>query len=119
MIINYLPKLKVFRLKMEFYFRDRIKTRRYANQLLNSFQTQFWLAEREWFIRLHYHPGSGSNYVCLYTRIEVSGCRSTCSNDDNQSWSYDHVHTVHYRVSLSEALILNQSCFVNIQHLSL
>jgi hypothetical protein len=127
-ITNYLPKLKVFRLKMEFYFRDRMNTKQRVDQLLKSFQTCFWLEERQWFIRCHYHPKNASNYVCLYTlpyifdsfpRIEVYGCQSTCSDDDNQSWSYDHVHILNYRASLTGDLTLYPSRFVNIQHLSL
>ncbi len=127
-ITNYLPKLKVFRLKMEFHHRVRINTKQYVDQLMNSFQTCFWLEERQLFVRCHYHPNSGSNYICLYTlpytfasfpRIEVSGCQSTCLNDNNPSWSYDHVHILNYRTPLTGDLILNQSRFVNIQHLSL
>ncbi|CAF3455463.1 unnamed protein product [Rotaria sp. Silwood1] len=101
-IANYLPKLKIFQLKMEFYFHDRINTKQYVDQLLNSFQTYFWLEERQ----------------CL-PRIEVSGCRSTCSDDYNTSWSYDHVHILNYRSSSTRDLTLYQSRFVNNQHLSL
>lgn len=127
-ITKYLPKLEVFRLKMEFYFRDRINTKRYVDQLLNSFQTSFWLEEHQWFIRCHYHPKSASNYVCLYTlpygftsfpRIEVSGCQSTCINGEKQNWSYDHVHILNYRAPFKEDLTLYQCRFTNIQHLFL
>jgi hypothetical protein len=127
-ITNYLPKLKLFRLKMEFYFRDRIHTKQYVDQLLNSFQTSFWLEERQWFVRCHYHPQSSSNYICLYTlpysfvsfpRIEVNGCQSTCFDDDNQNWLYDQVHILSYRAPLTDDSVLRQARFVNIRHLSL
>ena len=127
-ITNHLSKLKVFQLKMEFYFRDRIHTKKYADQLFHSFQTCFWLEERQWFIRCHYHPENDSNYACLYTlpyifasfpRIEVSGCQSTCPADDNQNWSHDHVHILDYKASSTGHLIMCQSRFVNIKHLSL
>ena len=128
-ITNYLPKLKLFQLKMEFYFRDRVHTKQYVNDLLDSFQTSFWLEERQWFVRCHYHPQSSSNYICLYTlpysfanfpRIEVDEYESICSdNNDEKWWSYDYVHTLNYRAPLTNNLLLHQPRFVNIRHLSL
>ena len=128
-ITNYLPKLKLFQLKMEFYFRNRVHTKQYVDELLNSFQTSFWLEERQWFVRCHYHPQSSSNHICLYTlpysfvnfpRIEVDGYQSTCSDDNNQNWwSYDQVHTLSYRAPLTDNLVLHQARFVNIRQLSL
>ena len=121
LICYYLPNLEKFRLKMEFYFRDRVNTKRYVDQLFQSFQTQFWLEERQWFIRCHFHSLSHSNYVCFYTlpysfenfpRIEVSDYQSTDPNDDY--WAYDRVQNLHYNHSIP-----SQSIFRKIRSLCL
>ncbi|CAF5100807.1 unnamed protein product, partial [Rotaria sp. Silwood1] len=50
-ICNYLPKLKVFQLRMKRKFYDNHDIQEQANELVNSFQSSFWLDEHKWFIR--------------------------------------------------------------------
>jgi hypothetical protein len=127
-IVDHLPKLKVFRLKMEFYFRDRNNKKQYVDQLLESFRSKFWLEERQWFIRCHWYPQMSSNYACLYTlpytfanfpRIDINRSQSICSNVDKNDWSYDRVHTLDYRAPLIGDLSLCHCEFNNVEHLSL
>ncbi|CAF4183647.1 unnamed protein product, partial [Rotaria sp. Silwood2] len=64
-IINNLNKLKVFRLLM-FYKMDLEKNiNEEVDQLLESFQTKFWLHEHQWFVRCDSDSEYGFTY--LYT----------------------------------------------------
>lgn len=121
LIRNSLGNLKEFQMKMEFFFRDRLNTKRYVDQLFQSFQTPFWLEERQWFIRCHFHSQSRSNYACFYTlpysfdhfpRIDVMDWLSTDPKDGH--WSYDRVHTLQYH-----HCIPSQSIFRKIRSLCL
>jgi hypothetical protein len=120
-IRNYLPKLKVFHLKM----RLNAIGGKYKKELFNSFQTQFWLKEHQWFIRYHYNPDDSSNMICLYTLPYSFSYldilfpilfKSTCPNND---WSYDHVQHLLCRSSSTEGIIMTDLKFPNINYLSI
>jgi hypothetical protein len=51
MIRNYLPKLKIFQLKMDFQFSHLRNPDEQLNKLVNSFCSSFWIEEHHWFIR--------------------------------------------------------------------
>ncbi|CAF4745984.1 unnamed protein product, partial [Rotaria sp. Silwood2] len=46
-IINHLPKLKIFRLYMILHFTDDNNQEQQVDTLLKSFRTRFWLDERQ------------------------------------------------------------------------
>jgi hypothetical protein len=50
LFVNYLPKIKIFRLRMNFDFslNDTITNR--IDQLVDSFRTYFWLEEHRWYV---------------------------------------------------------------------
>jgi len=117
-ITNHLPRLKVFRLKMEFTIHGN--TEQQLNELLNSFRSHFWLNERRWFVRCHWYPEKASKHT-LYTLpyafsefVLSTGMltRSTCPSEDDYC-SYDHVHNLSYSSSVSMLR------FFNIHHLYL
>ncbi|CAF1265183.1 unnamed protein product [Adineta steineri] len=122
-IRNYLPKLKIFQLKM----RCQIRNEKSKQELFNSFQTQFWLKEHQWFIRYHYNTDDNSNMICLYTLpyhfsyLDIQFpllYKSTCSNNDDYS-SYDSVQHLFYRSSLVEKNFLSNFQFLNINNLTI
>lgn len=119
LITNYLFKTKIFQLKMEFPIRSNKEQQ--VDQLLNSFQSPFWLKERKWFVRCHWYPETESKQVSLYTLpytfpefILKTGMftRSTCPSEDDYC-SYDCVQNLSYSTSLSTLR------FYNIRHLYL
>jgi hypothetical protein len=118
-ISNYLPSLKVFRLKMEFTIRRNKEQQ--IDELLSSFRSRFWLTERRWFVRCHWYPGEVSKHASLFTLPYTFSefvlntemlTKSTCPNE-NDYYSYDHVHSLSYTSSLSTLR------FCNIRHLYL
>ncbi len=56
MICNYLPKLKQFHLQMSIHFNANDDIEKQADEFLNSFQTSFWIDERQVFFRCHWNP---------------------------------------------------------------
>lgn len=122
-IQNYLPKLKVFQLKMK----CEVISEKNKKNLIKSFRTPFWLKEHQWFVRYHYNPGDQSNMICLYTlpysftKLDVHfpiQIQSTCSND-NDYRSYDQVQHLLYRSSLTDETILCDFDFPNVTYLSI
>ncbi|CAF2325843.1 unnamed protein product [Rotaria sp. Silwood2] len=124
-IRNYLPKLKVFQLKMRFENRSE----KYKNEYFNSFRTRFWLEEQQWFVRYHYNPDDSSNMICLYTLpysfsyLDIYfpvHFQSTCPSDidDDYYSSYNHVQHLVYRSSLTSNMIVSDLNFPNTTYLS-
>ncbi|CAF3352376.1 unnamed protein product [Rotaria sp. Silwood2] len=50
-IRSYLPKFKIFDLNMYDQFPDDQNIEERANELINSFQSSFWINEHKWFVR--------------------------------------------------------------------
>ena len=127
-IINHLPKLKTFQLKMETHFWSRQSKEDEIKKILTTFDSHFWTMERRWFVRCEWNPSSESSYVCVYTLPYVFHCfdthigptrsKSTASNESDY-WLSDHVHNLHYDISLSSYWALCRTRFSNIRHLSI
>jgi len=66
-IINHLPKLRVFRLKMEIQLTGKTNNEQQVDTLLDSFRSQFWLEEHQWFVRCHRRPQTSYSDILLYT----------------------------------------------------
>jgi hypothetical protein len=102
---NYLTKIKIFRMKMNFNFSTSNNTEEQMDELLHSFQTHFWLEERQWFVRCDVISSRDTSArVILYTLpytfenfIYSNQClsKSTCLNDKDY-WSYDYVRVLGY-----------------------
>jgi len=125
-IINYLPKLKVFRFKMHFKCLDNIEA--CVNELLNSFRSPFWIDKHQWFVRCHWDPEGDSKFIFLYTipygfhyfpfNNNVINYKSTCPND-NEYNSYDRVHQLYFSAHESRDLSKFHVRFPNIRHLNI
>ena len=92
-LVNCLPKIKTFRLKMNLILGFDGHRDAEIDQILNSFRTPFWLEERQWYVRCDWYSSSshkGSDTVlytlpytfheCSFLNIRYS--KSTKPNDE-------------------------------------
>jgi hypothetical protein len=126
-IVEHLPKLKVFRFEMR-YPLDIVDTREEEiDRILDSYRTPFWLIEHRWFVRCRWEPTDDRTYIFLYTLpyafdafIKHSqNCntriKSTCPRD-NEYLFHDRVTTLFYQASIMDFAILPHDRFNKIQH---
>ncbi|CAF3867230.1 unnamed protein product [Rotaria sp. Silwood1] len=131
LIRRYLSKLKIFRFKMRFSALNDESKEIQSNQILDSFRTNFWLDEHQWFVRCHWYSSDEQyhfDFIDLFTLpygfkdfLSYTGCtlaKSTCPSD-NEYWSYDHVNNLCYGSSHFTSSIMSRVRFSNIQYLSL
>ncbi|CAF2627339.1 unnamed protein product [Rotaria sp. Silwood2] len=87
-IRNHLPNLQIFQLKMKVTLPLRQNLQQRVDDLINSFQTSFWIDEHQWFVRCL----TWNRTIYLYT---LSNCyeenlpisyKSTCPEDDHQDF---------------------------------
>ncbi|CAF4799796.1 unnamed protein product [Rotaria sp. Silwood1] len=130
-ISNYLPKIKIFQLKMELEFRDNNDSiENIIDKLLISFRTSFWLEEHQWYVRCHWNPSDPYKWITLYTLpynfdtfdySNKSCTKSTCY-DERQYWLYDRVK-IYGHGSIENNFLDNFSLlrarFRNIHHLQI
>ncbi len=123
--INYLPNLKYFQLKMNFQFPQSDHLENKVNELLATFQTNFWLKKHQWFVRCDWNPRDPFNQANLYTLPYAFNdfnftnelySKSTCPNKKD-FWSYDHVKNLQYERNISKNDFPIQ--FSNISHLEI
>ncbi|CAF1261568.1 unnamed protein product [Rotaria sordida] len=130
-IINHLPKLKIFQLKMHIKLEDdddddddkQLK----IDKLIASFQSPFWLDEHQWFVRCHCVEECCLNSIVLYTLpyafgyfdpiVKISS-KSTCPHE-NDYWSYNRVHSLIYRTPIARESALSKFSFPNVHRLCL
>jgi hypothetical protein len=130
LIVNHLPKLKVFRLKMSFTFPNPNNKEKQVDQLLHSFRTHFWLEVHQWFVRYDFNRSSSFNHDIIYTLPyafkdfvyeDERFSKSTCF-DDQDFCSYDRVQILRYsNIDKFSCNKLNQysSRFLNSHHLEI
>ena len=76
LIVNYVAKLKVFRLKMtnSFKYNDNIYEK--TDVLVDSFRTDFWVEQHQWYVRCDCYYSNqrtvGTLYTLPYTLNEYS-----------------------------------------------
>ncbi|CAF3349212.1 unnamed protein product [Rotaria socialis] len=129
LISDYLPQLTVFQLKMEVEFREvNITLEDIIDRLLASFQTPFWLKERQWYVRCHWNPSDPYKWATLYTLpycfdgfdcSNKSCTKSTCPAEGNY-WSCDCVKSFGHGTvenTLLDNFSLLRARFRNICHL--
>jgi hypothetical protein len=66
-IFHHLPKLRIFRLKMEIQFTGKKNNEQQIDILLDSFRSRFWLEEHRWFVRCHWRLQKDYSDILLYT----------------------------------------------------
>ena len=126
MIVHCLPRLQVFRLKMEFSTLHRQNREKEVNELLASFRTPFWLEEHRWFVQRSFNSESAFNNEVLYTvpygfeEFSYSSSSlptaSTCP-DDISSFIYDRVRILRYKNVGSTPSKLHSCTFPRIRYL--
>ncbi|CAF3722338.1 unnamed protein product [Rotaria sp. Silwood1] len=126
-IVNYLPKLTVFRLKLRIQYYGSMNNEHEIDKLLDSFRSQFWLEKHQWFVRCHQKFKTDYSDVFLYTfpqtfpelnmdTISIS-YKSTCPYDKNFGLC-QQVRSLIYEPSLVIDFTLPHIYFSNIHHLS-
>ncbi|CAF3460064.1 unnamed protein product [Rotaria socialis] len=124
---QYLPKVELFRLKMDFHFRQGNNIECKIDELLDTFQTHFWIIKHRWFVRCDWNPSNAFNQASLYTLpyafddlnfISESNSKSTCPNKHDFS-CYNHVRTLQIESTASNHFVYFPIQFSNISHLEI
>ncbi|CAF3774879.1 unnamed protein product [Rotaria sordida] len=129
-IIHYLPKLKIFQLKMDFEFTDYNNIQEQIDELLNSFRSEFWLVEHQWFVECYWNPSDFNRCITLYTLPYVFNTfnysdeyhfKSTCIHKEIYC-KYKSVQFFSYN-NLENSWFNNFTpffgCFPNIRHMDI
>lgn len=66
-IRDYVPLLRNFTLAMSFRLNPEQKRSKILDKFLSTFQTNFWLVDHQWFVRLDWNPSSHQSVAFLYT----------------------------------------------------
>ncbi len=131
-ITNYLPMLKVFRLKMNLQFQENnCSMEEDIDQLLSTFRTAFWLVEHQWFVRCHWDPSDSLRKALVYTLPYAFNefcysnefcSKSTCL-DEEDYWSYGRVQIISLtnngKTSFDSYSLLRSLHFPRIRHLDI
>jgi hypothetical protein len=119
-IRNYLPKLKVFELQMKDTLSRNENIEERMDELIDSFQSSFWVDEHRWFVRCV----TNDNSIFLHTlsnSFHYSECklpdfwRSTYPNDNQQSF-YNEITSI-YDDTFFDQTIPSGICIPNIDYL--
>jgi hypothetical protein len=126
-IQSYLPNLKIFRLREQIPILDQNQGDQELDALLTSFQSQFWLVQRQWFIRCDWNMTGTYSFISLYTLPYsfsdfaincVLQSRSTCTQN-NSDESYHRVRKLHYNTCPLDDTSLLRFQFFNLHDLSI
>ncbi|UJR06555.1 hypothetical protein I4U23_010839 [Adineta vaga] len=66
-IVNHLPKLNTFQLKMKEYYWNCDMKENHVDTLLQSFSTNFWIRDHRWFVRCKWINDQQWASIYLYT----------------------------------------------------
>ena len=97
-----LPKLKIFRLKMNFSFSLNTDLIAGTDQLVDSYRTPFWIKEHQWYIRCDSYLAINGYCTVLYTlpyAFDQCSYLNTYYSistqpDDDQRHSHDRIQVV-------------------------
>jgi hypothetical protein len=130
LIVEYLPKLKTFRLQMYYRIHNSNGEQVETERILDSYRTPFWIIDHRWFVRCRWTSDDRVTSIFLYTLPYDSDvfalhcenvnphAKSTCLSDDDYS-SYDRVTTLHYNFSPFNGSCLSHIRFHNVTHLEM
>ncbi|CAF3806066.1 unnamed protein product [Rotaria sp. Silwood1] len=120
----HLPKLKIFRLRMNkaFFNNPNIQLQRQVDKLINSFRSSFWINERQWFFRCF----TWKKIIVLHSLCSTynyHGCITpdfwqSTSPHDNQQQFHNEITSIDSETFLNELVSLN-ICLSNIDHLTI
>ncbi|CAF1146387.1 unnamed protein product [Rotaria sordida] len=97
------------------------------NELLQTFQTDFWIKYHQWFVRCDWNPSNAFSHAILYTLpyafndfhfINESYSKSTCPNEEDY-WLYNQVQILQHENSISNNFEYFPIQFPNISHLEI
>ena len=122
-IRNYLPKLKIFRLKMNkaFFNNPNIELHEQVDKLIDSFRSSFWINEHQWFVRCF----TWSKIIVLHTLCNAYnyyGCiipdswQSTYPHDNQQQF-YNKITSIYRNIFYQP--ISSNICLSNIEYLNM
>ncbi len=127
LIINYLPKLKIFRSVMS-YSLDNTKNKEYEiDQVLDTYRSPFWIEEHQWYMGCLWSSYNDDRSICLYSlpfcfqnysiNISQGDCRTKSTYLPNMIYSYDHVRHIAYYSSLFRNTEFSNAKFNHIESL--
>lgn len=125
-IRDYLPNLKIFHLREQIPVIDQSQGDQKVNSLIKTFQSQFWLDERKWFVRCDWYLADTYTFISLYTlpysftefTIDyLLKSNSTCAQDKNYQ-SYQQVHKLYCNTSSNDDPLPIHLQFPNLRHLT-
>jgi hypothetical protein len=67
LIQKYLLNLEICNLKMKFELNDCDDLEQEINEITNTYRTDFWIKQHQWFIRCLSYKKNQSNIVYLHT----------------------------------------------------
>ncbi|CAF4239121.1 unnamed protein product [Rotaria sordida] len=112
---------------MDFHFRESNNIEDKINELLQTFQTDFWIKYHQWFVRCDWNPSNAFSHAILYTLpyafndfhfINESYSKSTCPNEEDY-WLYNQVQILQHENSISNNFEYFPIQFPNISHLEI
>ncbi|UJR19860.1 hypothetical protein I4U23_022993 [Adineta vaga] len=72
LIVDYLPKLKIFGFFMSYKSIDCNDIEKTIDTLFDSYRTPFWIEDHQWFVRCQWTPDNVKSEIFLYTLPEHS-----------------------------------------------
>lgn len=127
MIETNLSNLIRFQFKMSITISHQKNKENKIDEILNSFRSYFWINKHQWFIQCHWVNTDASSIIYVYTLpyafhnflyIGNGQLKSTCF-DENQHWSFNRIHNLHYTYVRYQNSDLSYIHLKNIQHLDL
>lgn len=128
-ISKYFSKLTTFNLKMEFQLTNNDDVEQEMDRIITSFQNQFWIDQRQWFIRCFCYTENDTSTIHLHTLPYVFDYFSITIGDnflfkstfpqDKHCFKYNYVENFEYNRVLSEDINLPYIQFPNVKNLTL
>jgi hypothetical protein len=103
LLINHLPKLKKFHLKMNLNFLSADNNMQTSmDQLVDSFRTSFWLEQHQWYVRGNCYFSNQYHHGVLYTLPYIfdqcsylnSDYSISTKPDDEELSSWKHIQSI-------------------------
>ncbi|CAF4052393.1 unnamed protein product [Adineta steineri] len=129
-IKKFLPKLNIFQVRMRYTPTNNENKENQLNEIINSYQSNFWINEHQWFIRCHWYSIDAQerfNFIDVFTVPytfdsfeEHTICllaKSTVLYDNNYL-QCPSVKRLNYRSSSFTDPIRSRLRFNNLEHLS-
>ncbi|CAF1019433.1 unnamed protein product [Adineta steineri] len=129
-LLNYLTKLQIFRLRMYFEFPHEKNINEQFEKLINTYRSSFWIKKHQWFVQCDSIPFGTYNHGILYTLpyafnsficYDTLISKYTCP-DEKTYWRYKNVNSLQYmkyKINPTDYLNNLPIQFPNIQHLKI